>query len=224
MTMKTYLPELGLAPLMSALETGHWSAIDEQLAQQDYERLGLERILAVAADLYARHGRLEGLRVLDVGCNNGLFGKTLAALGCRVLGIDNGDVDGQGLYEALPLGERAARLELRRIDLLDFLDSDTRPWDCVLLFSVAHHWETGYAMSGARRYTDADLQRIFATLMRRTRRSIYYECPVDEPGFEPGYGVHFLLRHLPTLPTLRLLGPTIGPNGYLRELWSLDLE
>ena len=37
-----------------------------------------------------------GTRILDVGCNNGLVAKVLSALGCSVVGIDNGDVDGQG--------------------------------------------------------------------------------------------------------------------------------
>lgn len=221
---RTYLPELGVAPLVSALTSGQWAPVEALLDQQVYERLGLERILTVATDLFARHRSLNGLRILDVGCNNGLFSKTLAALGCTVVGIDNGDVNDQGLYETLQVDKSSARLAFQQVDLLDFLDAEPRGWDYVLLFSVAHHWETGYAMSGARRYTDADLKRIFTMLTRRARCGIYYECPVDEPGFDPGYGVHFLLRHLAEVPPMRMLGQTIGPNGYLRELWSLDLE
>lgn len=58
-------------------------------------------MLAIASDPLARHQSLSGLRILDVGCNNGLVAKVLSALGCSVVGIDNGDVDGQGLYSDL---------------------------------------------------------------------------------------------------------------------------
>lgn len=222
--MRTYLPELTVSDLMNAVSSHDWSSVEEKLGTQLYERLGLDRALAIASDLIARQQLLQGLKVLDVGCNNGLVAKTLSTLGINVVGIDNSDVDRQGLYSDLQGQTRFAEFEYHRKDLAEFLDEDDRCWDCILLLSVTHHWETGYAMSGVRRYSDDDIRRLLATLFRRTRLSIYYECPSHEPGFETGFGVEFLFRYCSEIPKLRALGGTIGPNGYLRELWALDLE
>ncbi len=222
--MTTYLPELDVSDLVQALESCDWSAVEQKLNQQDYERLGLDRALRIASDLFAQHGSLRGLRILDVGCNNGLVAKTLAAFGCSVVGIDNGDVDTQGLYSDLDKQTQAAGFEFHRMDLSEFLSADTRHWDCILLLSVTHHWESGYAMSGERRYGDADIRELLQTMFRRTRCSIYYECPRDEPGFAVGFGINFLRRYCSELPKMRNLGHTIGPNGYLREFLALDME
>ena len=222
--MKTYLPELSISDLVHALVSQDWVAVDEKLSRQQYERLGLDRALAIASDLLARHQSLSGLRILDVGCNNGLVAKVLSALGCSVVGIDNGDVDGQGLYLDLQSQTQLAGFEFHSKDVAEFLDVEYRHWDCILLLSVTHHWETGYAMSGKRRYSDDDIGRLLATMFRRTRLSIYYECPSSEPGFEAGFGINFLLRYCSELPKTRSLGHTIGPNGYPREFWALDME
>jgi len=222
--MKTYLPELSISDLVHALVSQDWATVEEKLSRQQYERLGLDRALAIASDLLARHQSLSGLRILDVGCNNGLVAKVLSALGCSVVGIDNGDVDGQGLYLDLQSQTQLAGFEFHSKDVAEFLDVEYRHWDCILLLSVTHHWETGYAMSGKRRYSDDDIGRLLATMFRRTRLSIYYECPSSEPGFEAGFGINFLLRYCSELPKTRSLGHTIGPNGYPREFWALDME
>jgi len=222
--MKTYLPELSISDLVHALVSQDWATVEEKLSRQQYERLGLDRALAIASDLLARHQSLSGLRILDVGCNNGLVAKVLSALGCSVVGIDNGDVDGQGLYLDLQSQTQLAGFEFHSKDVAEFLDVEYRHWDCILLLSVTHHWETGYAMSGKRRYSDDDIGRLLATMFRRTRLSIYYECPSSEPGFETGFGINFLLRYCSELPKTRSLGHTIGPNGYPREFWALDME
>jgi SAM-dependent methyltransferase len=222
--LKTYLPEINISDLVHALESQDWTSIEKKLSCQDYERLGLDRALAIASDLLARHQSLKNLRILDVGCNNGLVAKLLSALGCSVVGIDNGDIDSQRLYSDLQIQTQFAGFEFHNKDLAEFVDTDSSYWDCILLLSVTHHWETGYAMSGKRRYSDEDIRRLLNTLFRKTKRSIYYECPCDEPGFEASFGMKFLLRYCNELPKLRPLGYTIGPNGYLREFWALDME
>jgi len=222
--MATYLPELGISDLVHALESHDWSVLERHLGEQQFERLGLDRALRIASDLFSQHGSLSGLRILDVGCNNGLVSKTLSALGCSVVGIDNGDVDSQGLYSGLHDQIQNAGFEFHRTDLSDFLDADDRYWDCILLLSVTHHWESGYAMSGERRYSDDDIRQLLHTLFCRTRSRIYYECPSKEPGFDAGFGVNFIFRYCSDFPKMRTLGHTIGPNGYPREFWALDME
>jgi hypothetical protein len=219
--LKTYLPEIDAKSLRSAVLSNDWSDIEALLSHQNYERLGLERALAIAMDLYQCHAKLEGLTVLDVGCNNGVIGKVLYALGCLVVGIDNSDVDSQSLYKPLK-PSKEFELEFYKKDLKDFLSEDQRMWDAVLLLSVTHHWETGYAMSGNRRYTDKDITDICAKLCSKTNHTIYYEGPSNEPGFPEGYGISFLRKYFLQLRGVRFLQDTVGPNGYLRELWALD--
>lgn len=222
--MRTYLPNLSTSDLVHAVESQDWTHIEQKLSYQEYERLGLDRALTIASDLLMRHHSLTGLRILDVGCNNGLVSKLFSALGCIVVGIDNSDVDTQGLYPELKRQPQYAGFEFHSKDLAEFLDAEERHWDCILLLSVTHHWETGYAMSGKRRYSDEDIRHLLAELFRRARLSIYYECPSGEPGFAVGFGVNFLLRYCSELPKTRSLGNTVGPNGYLREFWALDME
>lgn len=222
--MKTYLPDIDISDLVHALASQDWTAIEEKVHSQQYERLGLDRALAIASDLLMRHQSLTGLRILDVGCNNGLVAKVLSALGCVVVGIDNSDVDTQGLYSELKSHYRFAGFEFHSKDLAEFLDADERHWDCILLLSVTHHWETGYAMSGKRRYSDENIRHLFVKLFRRARLSIYYEFPSGEPGFAVSFGIDFLMRYCTDLPKTRSLGNTIGPNGYLRQFWALDME
>ncbi|WP_292979562.1 hypothetical protein [Nitrosomonas sp.] len=224
MKMKTYLPEIDVSDFVHALASHDWAAVEEKLRNQDYERLGLDRALTIASDLLSRHGSLRGLRILDVGTNNGLIAKVLIALGCHVVGIDNGDVDGQGIYSDLPNQAHLSGFEFHAKDLADFIVENDRHWDCILLLSVMHHWETGYAMSGDPRYSCADIRKLLSMLFRRTKLSIYYECPSNEPGFKSGFGVDFLFRYCNELPKMRVIGRTIGPNGYLREFWALDME
>lgn len=68
-----------------------------------------------------RHQSLTGLRILDVGCNSGLVAKVLSALGCVVVGIDNSDVDSQGLYSELESQHQFAGFEFHSKDLAEFL-------------------------------------------------------------------------------------------------------
>lgn len=222
--MRTYLPDIDVSDVVHALASQDWSVIERKIQNQQYERLGLDRALAIASDLLMQHQKLTGLKILDVGCNNGLVAKVLSALGCVVVGIDNSDVDTQGLYIGLGDQLHSLGFEFQPKDLADFLDSDERHWDCILMLSVMHHWETGYAMSGERRYSDEKIRQLLEDLFRRSRLCIYYECPRNEPGFKAGSGIDFLLRHCSELPKIRYLGNTVGPNGYLRDFWALDTE
>jgi SAM-dependent methyltransferase len=222
--MKTYLPELPLSALFTGLHSDNWNEVDECLNGQNYERLGLERALMIATDMLDRFGSLKGIRVLDVGCNNGLFSKTLSVLGCDVVGIDNMAIDGQGLYHQIAAKKPDTGFTYHNADLLDFLREYQTKWDCVLLLSVAHHWETGYAMSGNRMYSDADISHILQTLRDRTRYAIFYECPMNEPSFSMAAGLDFLARHMDYLPPIESLGKTIGPNGYPRELLKIRVS
>ena len=208
-----YLPRFTVEYLKERLldpDVGFW----EKLAGQDFERLGLDRALLIAADILLRTGRCDGFSVLDVGCNTGAIGDALAALGNAVSGIDSGVVDEQGSYEPLR--------DVRRIDLGDFLEADARSWDFMLLLSVVHHWESGYAMSGKPIYPPERIRRIFATIAQRTKYGVYLEMPLDEPGFTPDFSESFLKKYCGDFAPVEI-NRTIGPNGFLRRLYFLGV-
>lgn len=178
----------------------------------EYERIGIDRALMIAADLMVRTGKCEGYSLLDVGCNTGLIGKAIGALGNNVSGIDNYAVNGQQLYETLQNVERR--------DLLEYLQNTSYSWDFVLLLSVAHHWETGYAMSGNAMYRKDDIHWIFRQLKERTSIGVYMEMPLNEPGFTPEFTDRFIEEYCSDFQVTEI-NRTVGTNGFSRRMLFL---
>ena len=209
----TYLPEIDASELRrNLLAPG-----PEFLAGLDalhYERLGLDRALLIAADIALRTGRCNDFSILDVGCNNGLIGRSLGVLGNRVRGIDNGVIDGQKRYEPL--------CDVEKCDLCDYLDGTSEKWDFCLLLSVAHHWETGYAGNGNPIYSDEKIHQIFERLHERVGFGIYLEMPLQEPGFEPAYTDNFMKKYCSRFDIIEI-NRTIATNGFLRRLYFLGV-
>lgn len=222
---RTYLPPLDFAALSDALRARAWDRLPALVEGLDnYDRLGLDRLLIIAADLQERMGRMDGLDVLDVGCNNGLFSVGLAALGNRVTGIDNLAVDGQARYEALRLpAQGAGTARLLTMDVGGLLASEpAAQWDVTLLLSVTHQWEFGYAHDRSTAISPERIRELMNELVTRTRACLYYECPVEEPGFAPGYGWEFIERFVQAPVRMNDLGLTVGSSGYPRQLFRID--
>lgn len=70
------------------VEIGKFDAIAHRFWDPEGEFRPLHRINPVRTAYVAGHCRLEGARVLDVGCGGGLLCEALQALGARVTGID----------------------------------------------------------------------------------------------------------------------------------------
>ena len=211
----SYLPEIDDPTLKRVLlepDSGFLASLD----RQTFERLGLDRALLIASDIALRQGTASSFAVLDAGANNGLVGRALGVLGNRITCLDSGIVDSQNCYEHLQ-SQTVVRADLR--DYLAAHPGET--WDFVLLLSVVHHWETGYAMSGQPLYTEEQIRRIFETLHERTRQGIYLELPLAEPGFTPDFSDAFVKKYASSFSIIEI-NRTIGSNGYLRRLFYLD--
>lgn len=207
-----YLPEISEGTLQDRLFNPDSDFLAD-IEKQNYERLGLDRALLIAADILIRQGRINRFSILDVGCNSGLIGRVLGMLGNSIVAIDSGVVDVQERYETLS--------GIQKVDLFDYLISNQAHWDFVLLLSVAHHWESGYAMSGKGIYSEARIHEIFATLKQRTDGGIYLELPLKEPGFSPDFSDEFVKKYCRDFQIVEI-NRTIGTNGFLRRLFYLD--
>lgn len=209
-----YLPEISEETLLQHLLNPD-STFLAGIEKQDYERLGLDRALLIAADILLRQGRIDGFSMLDVGCNSGLIGRALGTLGNFIIGIDNAAVDAQGCYDMLSGVQKA--------DLFDYLTTNDTCWDFVLLLSVAHHWESGYAMNGKSIYSEAQIYEIFDTLKQRTNCGIYMELPLNEPGFIPDFSDKFVKKYCRNFQCFEI-NRTVGTNGFQRRLFYLDIN
>jgi len=226
----SYLPHIDATKLWQIIGAKSWRdlvAYIESIDKSTYERLGFDRLLTIVLDCIKRFGFCEGLKILDVGCNTGLFSISMAALGNKVTGLDNFVIDVQELYDQIRfpfINKISARLNLVKQDILEFCDVDTNVWDIILLLSVAHHWESGYAKSQTNKYTEAQISKVFNKLFTSFRKAIYYECPLEEPGFPFGYGYHMLQKYVNNFASYKLyeIEITIGPNGYLRQLLRIE--
>lgn len=225
--MFNYLPSIDSRVLYNQILTKSWGDLGRSIFATNFERIGIDRLLTIILDMEQTYGRSKGFSFLDVGCNNGFFSTGFSAFGNKVCGLDNYVINNQKIYGDLELKETKGipNLTLTNNDILDFLNENEKTrWDFILLLSVAHQWEYGYAKSGENKFSISEIKYIINTLFKNTNYAVYYECPFDEPGFDVGYGYAFLERYLDNLDDFRikLVDETVGSNGYSRHLFRVE--
>jgi SAM-dependent methyltransferase len=145
----------------------------------------LARIVQVISDVC---GDLPNLRILDIGCNEGLYALELASRGAVVLGVDARQAHiEKARFAAHALGLEVAfeQLDVRDIDL----DRHGR-FDVVLAVGILYHLDA------------PDLFEMLARLARMTSRLVIdthvspYAQDVVEHNGEPYYGM-FAQEHAP---------------------------
>ncbi|MFN7953654.1 MAG: methyltransferase domain-containing protein [bacterium] len=98
----------------------------------------VRRVLRLLGVVHGRAGDLTGLRVLDLGCGEGVFAIEAALAGASVLGID-------GRAERMDAGRAVAAelgldgVELVNADLRAFPFEERGPFDVVLALGVLYH-------------------------------------------------------------------------------------
>lgn len=217
-----YLPDISLASIKDLVYDNKTDTLYQELDKQKYERIGLDRVYLILSDMMTNYGRVFGHSVLDVGCNNGLFSNFFSYYGNYVTGIDNFAIDRQKKYDALNFSA-SLLADFEEIDVCDFIATTDKSYDFVLLLSVAHQWEFGYAHTGDLKKDDERIRYIISSLFERTTKAIYYECPMDEPGFPSGYGIDFLSKYLNQYENASIvkISDTIASNGYIRSLYRI---
>lgn len=220
-----YIPMLSQDSL-KMLSKGSMDGVLRELSEQDYERVGLDRAFYILQDICANYGSLSGFSFLDIGCNTGLIADVIDAYGNKTVGIDNAIINAQKRYAdlAFSAGQESDRLEIDIDDYLLQMEEHGQSFDFILLLSVAHQWEFGYAQTGEGKKEPEQIRKIMNGLLRHTNKAIYYECPTDEPGFSVNYGVKFLSRFLEEYPRLSIVkvADTVASSGYMRSLYRIN--
>ncbi|MEA5010983.1 MAG: methyltransferase domain-containing protein [Angelakisella sp.] len=219
----SYLPNIPQDEIQKNVGTELTDNLMRTLNAGNYERIGLDRLYLILADINKNYGRDYGFSILDVGCNNGLISNFLAAYGNQVTGIDNFVIDTQGRYDKLVF-EGNSQAKLINTDIENFFVNSNENFDFTLLLSVAHQWEFGYAQTQENKKNANNISAIMKEVENRTKRAIYYECPMEEPGFSNQYGITFLKNYLFNYPSLSIvkIAETVASNGYIRHLYRIS--
>jgi SAM-dependent methyltransferase len=231
----TYLP-FGFSPnAIESFGSGDPSLLIAELSDdRSYERVGVDRAMAIALDMAAQ-GVRRGVSILDVGCSIGTIGLLLSTIGYRVTGIDSDVVAAVQEWQDPNTIAKARdtsineQFEFINADLRDFLSTDGRQFEVVLLLSVVHHWLGGYGYTGVARFDREMVRDTLLELCSRTNRLIYLEVPIEDeskemppdPEGEFVFPRWFLDAGLASSVTW--ITSTIATNGKPRRLFRIDL-
>jgi hypothetical protein len=206
--------------------------LSELTDERSYERVGVDRAMAIAIDLAVRGASPEAI-ILDIGCSLGIL---LSSIGYRVTGLE-GDVaasvqswqDERWISAARGAGASGG-FEFVKTDLRDFLASNDTEFDFALLLSEVHYWLEGCGYSGVARSDRASIRETLVELCSRVRDAIYFETPIDDeriemppdPEGEFVFPRWFLDASLATGVTL--IASTIATDGRPRRLYRIDMD
>jgi SAM-dependent methyltransferase len=201
-----------------------------------YERVGIDRVLAIASDL-ALSGARHDARVLDVGCSVGTISLLLSQFGYQVTGIDS---DVAPRSQAWQEADRPASIRdnatvrgctLLSVGLEEYLASTSteEPFDAVLLLSVLHHWLEGYGYAGVEQMDRVRIAELLDALCARTTGCLYVETPIvdeatemrSDPLGEFVFPAWFLARGHARDATL--IASTVATNGKPRRLYRVEM-
>jgi len=197
-----------------------------------YERVGVDRALAIALDL-ALQDVPPRASVLDLGCSVGTISSLLGSIGYQVVGVDNDIVAAvqswHDVQELRAVRRSSGSCRFVEADIRDFLRSSPETHDVGLLLSVLHHWLGGYGYTGRGAFARDDVRTTLRLLRTRIRRHLYVEVPTSDESVEAppdpegeflfpawflreGFGVR-----------IELIASTIATNGKARRLYRVDL-
>ena len=200
-----------------------------------FERVGVDRALAIAADL-ALLGMHDGATILDVGCRTGTISRLLAETGYCVTGVDSDVVVGtQKWQESERLMKTRQRMETATCrfivsDIVEYLEQTSSAFDVTLLLSVLHHFLAGYGYSGVKAITAERFDALLRTVCSRTKSYLYVEAPGSDESEEmpPDASTRFLLPsyflEAGLSSRVQRIGSAVATNGKPRRLYRVHLR
>ena len=148
-----------------------------------HERPCIDRAQLLRNDMHSVIGNVEGMTLLDVGCNIGFFCHYFATLGMEATGIENSQHNRHQHFSLSNSVTIANRMNRRYGLSCEFIDEDARVWagkqkeafDVVLLLSVLHHFFLGYPVGSYSRDPMEEAYEFLEHIARLTRRVLYLE-------------------------------------------------
>ncbi len=209
--------------------------VGELAGGRSYERVGVDRAMAIAIDLAVR-GMRSNATILDIGCSVGTIGYLLSQIGYRVTGIDSDVVaevqewQDERILDSARSSNSGDNFSFVKADLRDFLDSNDDRFDAALLLSVLHHWLAGYGYTGESPFDRHEVESTLIELCSRVRDCIYLEVPLEDeavemppdPEGEFVFPRWFLDSRQAT--EVELIASTVATNGKPRRLYRIGLR
>lgn len=233
----TYQPVGFSAAALRSYGRGDYEPLLAELRAEprdSYERVGVDRALAIAADL-ALSGMRRGATILDVGCSTGTISRLLSETGYRVTGVDPDVVaavqEWQNRESLLNARRRMETATCRLVtsDIWEFLEQTSEVFDVALLLSVLHHFLQGYGYSGVQALATDRFDAMLKLLCSRIRSYLYVEVPgpdeFEEMPPDPSgrfiFPAYFLEAGLSS--SVHLIATTVATNGKPRRLYRVEL-
>jgi len=140
---------------------------------------------------------LQGARVLDIGCRDGLYSFEMERLGAaEVIGIDN-DISPGAVELLIPALE--SKVQMRQMNLLDLTPETFGLFDVILFAGVLYHLR--YPFEAMRIMRDLLSERgrliVETAVFADANRHAYLYCPIgDENPYDPTSVTFFNLKGL----------------------------
>jgi len=229
--VKTYQPIYKDGRLFECIKRGEFSLLPSMIYDScyEYERVCFDRILLIINDLI-NLGIYEG-KVLDLGCNIGLFSHSMASRGYQVVGVDNNAApDVQGYYPEPCLSMANKLSDVYNVyphfveaDIMDYVMNVEEHFNVIFLLNIVHHFFNGYAKSGQGK---RDLEHIFIFLKELLKKTeiLYFEGPENEgiPYYSEGIEFPEWFKNVGGNISVTSIGMTCGANGRLRNVYRIQ--
>jgi SAM-dependent methyltransferase len=233
----TYMPFRFSATALASYGAGDYQPLLRELqcnSPDSYERVGIDRALAISCDL-ALTGMRFGGTILDVGCSSGTISRLLAETGYQVTGVDH-DIVARVQNWQNPERLAGARHCLQSsscrfvaTDIDEFLKTTGDVFDVALLLSILHHFLQGYGYTGLNAMTPDRFAAFLKRLCSRVRHYLYVEVPgfdeYEEMPLDPARHFHFpgYFVEAGLATGVQLVANTVATNGKPRHLYRVDL-
>jgi 2-polyprenyl-3-methyl-5-hydroxy-6-metoxy-1,4-benzoquinol methylase len=178
-------------------------------------------------------GSLEGKRVLEVGCGDGMKSVLMAALGARVIGVDISPKAIEAAQERAARQGVSERTQFVTTPLEEFAPAPEERFDCVVGYSILHHILPVLApmLEKMKSVSKPDAIFVFSEpvavwqWLRKVRLMLPISVP-GTPGERPLDGREFaiLREHMPGLEFHYYDGGMRMVNRFLLRGWYEDMS
>lgn len=205
------------------IDNGNLEPFLKQHFTKTLDRICIDRAIMIRNSAIT-HLPLNGLTLLDLGCNTGFFSHYFARLGAQPTGIDSNShnsIKGTTADAAISVIESAKTMSKEygvkatfvEDDIISYLETAPK-FDIVLCLSLIHHFFNVHNGYGVKSQTD--VSEVFQLVASKAKRLLYFEIDhntADKYGWEET-DVPKIIQKLGNFKEVRVIG--ISVDAYLR--------